>query len=153
MPGIVDADTHIIEHPGIWEHFDSDMYHRRPLLAAVTPMKEGQNRDFVWMINGNAVPKRFGKGSYAVAVGGSDSENNRTDIRNEVRYITNPKARVEDMDKRGVDIEVVFPPSSSRTSPTTWTSKSPSAEATTATWPTHGVRLETVCDGSSCPSP
>ena len=109
MPGIVDADTHIIEHPGIWEHFDSDMYHRRPLLAAVTPMKEGQNRDFVWMINGNAVPKRFGKGSYAVAVGGSDSENNRTDIRNEVRYITNPKARVEDMDKRGVDIEVVFP--------------------------------------------
>ena len=109
MPGIVDADTHIIEHPGIWEHFDSDMYHRRPLLAAVTPMKEGQNRDFVWMINGTAVPKRFGKGSYAVAVGGSDSENNRTDIRNEVRYITNPKARVEDMDKRGVDIEVVFP--------------------------------------------
>ncbi len=107
--GIVDADTHIIEHPGVWELFDKDMYDRRPLLAAVNPAQEGGSRDFVWMINGNAVPKRHGKGSYAVAVGGSESENNRSDIRTEVRYITNPKARVEDMDKRGVDVEVVFP--------------------------------------------
>ncbi len=109
MPGIVDADTHIIEHPGVWEHFDKDMYDRRPLLASVAPPDEGGRRDFVWMINGNAVPKRHGKGSYAVAVGGSESEDNRSDIRSVVRYITDPKARVEDMDKRGVDTEVVFP--------------------------------------------
>ena len=109
MAGIIDADTHIIEHPGVWEHFDPSLYHRRPLLASVAPPDDSSRRDFVWMINGNAVPKRFGKGSYAVAVGGSDSENNRSDIRTEVRYITDPKARVEDMDKRGVDAEVVFP--------------------------------------------
>ena len=109
MAGIIDADTHIIEHPGVWEHFDPSLYHRRPLLASVAPPDDSSRRDFVWMINGNAVPKRFGKGSYAVAVGGSDSENNRSDIRTEVRYITDPRARVEDMDKRGVDAEVVFP--------------------------------------------
>ena len=109
MPGIIDADTHIIEHPGVWEQFDERLYHRRPLLASVSPPDDASRRDFVWMINGNAVPKRWGKGSYAVAVGGSESENNRTDIRAEVRYITDPLARVEDMDKRGVDAEVVFP--------------------------------------------
>ena len=35
MAGIIDADTHIIEHPGVWEHFDPSLYHRRPLLASV----------------------------------------------------------------------------------------------------------------------
>lgn len=109
MPGIIDADTHIIEHPGVWEHFDPALYERRPLLASVAPAEADGARDFVWMINGNAVPKRHGKGSYAVAVGGSESEERRTDIRKEVRYITDPAARVEDMDKRGVDAEVVFP--------------------------------------------
>ncbi len=109
MAGIVDADTHIIEHPGVWEHFDADMYDRRPLLASIPLDGEDGPRDFVWMVNGTAVPKRSGKGSYAVAVGGSDSENARTDIRASVRYITDPLARVEDMDMRGVDSEVVFP--------------------------------------------
>ena len=88
MAGIIDADTHIIEHPGVWEFFSEKNYHRRPQLASVEASKSGENREFVWLINGNAVPKKHGKGSYAVAVGGSDSENNRTDIRNEVRYIT-----------------------------------------------------------------
>ncbi|MBI68230.1 MAG: hypothetical protein CL777_05750 [Chloroflexi bacterium] len=109
MAEIIDADTHIIEHPGVWEYFSEKNYHRRPQLASVEATEAGGIRDFVWLINGNAVPKKHGKGSYAVAVGGSDSENNRTDIRNEVRYITDPKARVEDMDKRGVDKEIVFP--------------------------------------------
>ena len=109
MAGIIDADTHIIEHPGVWELFDRDSYHRRPLLASIAPPTDARPRDFVWMINGNAVPKRHGKGSYAVAVGGSDAENDRSDIRSSVRYITDPKARVEDMDARGVDVEVVFP--------------------------------------------
>ena len=107
MAEIIDADTHIIEHPGVWEYFSEKNYHRRPQLASVEATEAGGIRDFVWLINGNAVPKKHGKGSYAVAVGGSDSENNRTDIRNEVRYITDPKARVEDMDKRGVDKEIL----------------------------------------------
>ena len=56
-----------------------------------------------------AVPKRFGKGSALVAVGGSDRENARTDIAASVRYVTDPEARVRDMDKRGVEAEVVYP--------------------------------------------
>ena len=36
MPGVVDADTHIIEHPGMWELFDPALYQRRPVLASTT---------------------------------------------------------------------------------------------------------------------
>ena len=109
MPGVVDADTHIIEHPEMWEHFDRDMYHRRPVLASTTTDSVYGRNNQVWLIDGTAIPKRSGKGSAIVAVGGSDSENSRTDIAASVRYITDPAGRVRDMDKRDVDTEVVYP--------------------------------------------
>ncbi len=109
MPGVVDADTHIIEHPGMWELFDPEQYPRRPVLASTTEESVYGRHNQVWLIDGAAVPKRFGKGSALVAVGGSDIENARTDIAASVRYVTDPVARVRDMDKRGVDTEVVYP--------------------------------------------
>ncbi len=102
MASVIDADTHIIEHPEMWELFDKEMYHRRPVLASTTPDSVyGQNNQ-VGLINGTAIPKRSGKGSAIVAVGGSDFENARTDIDASVRYITDPVSRVRDMDKLGV---------------------------------------------------
>ena len=109
MPSVVDADTHIIEHPGMWELFDPELYQRRPVLASTTENSVYGENNQVWLIDGTAVPKRFGKGSALVAVGGSDRENARTDIAASVRYVTDPVARVRDMDKRGVDAEVVYP--------------------------------------------
>ena len=109
MAGVVDADTHIIEHPGMWELFDPELYPRRPVLASTTDNSVYGHNNQVWLIDGVAVPKRFGKGSAIVAVGGSDAEEARTDIAKAVRYITDATARVRDMDMRGVDAEVVFP--------------------------------------------
>jgi predicted TIM-barrel fold metal-dependent hydrolase len=109
MSGVVDADTHIIEHPEMWECFDREMYHRRPVLASTTADSVYGRNNQLWLIDGTAIPKRSGKGSAIVAVGGSDSENSRTDIAASVRYITDPGARVRDMDKRGVDTEIVYP--------------------------------------------
>lgn len=88
MAGVVDADTHIIEHPGLWELFDRDMYHRRPVLASTTTDSVYGRHNQSWLIDGTLIPKRFGKGSAIVAVGGSDIENARTDIAASVRYIT-----------------------------------------------------------------
>ena len=109
MVGIIDADTHIIEHPGVWEGFDPAMYARRPVLASIDAADARGGRNFVWMIDGSAVPKRTGRGSVALAVGGSDSENTRSDISTGVRYLTDPAERVRDMDARGVWAEVVYP--------------------------------------------
>ncbi len=109
MAGIIDSDTHIIEHPGVWENFEPALYHRRPLLASIEASDAQGIRNAVWMIDGAAIPKRSGKGSVALAVGGSESENARTDISAQVRYLTDPLQRVRDMDERGVAAEVIFP--------------------------------------------
>jgi predicted TIM-barrel fold metal-dependent hydrolase len=109
MAGIIDADTHIIEHPGVWEGFDPTMYARRPVLASIDEEDARGRRNAVWMIDGAAIPKRTGKGSVALAVGGSEAENARTDIANGVRYLTDPALRVRNMDERSVQTEVVYP--------------------------------------------
>jgi uncharacterized protein len=109
MTGVIDIDTHIIEHPGVWAHFDEALFKRRPLLAAIDSADAQGGKNHVWMIDGTAIPKRTGKGSVALAVGGSDSENARSDISTAVRYLTDPQQRVRDMDERGVAAEVIFP--------------------------------------------
>lgn len=109
MAGVIDIDTHIIEHPGVWEQFEPTLYRRRPVLASIDADDASGARNAVWMIDGTAIPKRTGKGSVALAVGGSESENARKDISMGVRYLTDPLQRVRDMDERGVDTEVVFP--------------------------------------------
>ena len=68
------------------------MYQRRPVLASTTVDSVYGENNQVWLIDGMAVPKRFGKGSALVAVGGSDRENARTDIAASVRYVTDPAA-------------------------------------------------------------
>jgi ribosomal protein S10 len=32
---LVDADTHVSENEQMWEHFEREMYHRRPVLISV----------------------------------------------------------------------------------------------------------------------
>lgn len=106
---VIDADTHIIEHPGVWEHFPPDLYSRRPVLTSTTPDSIYGKFTESWLIDGQVVPKRTGRGSVALAVGGSQAENARNDIDASVRYLTDPARRVGDMDQRDVYAEVVYP--------------------------------------------
>lgn len=109
MFGVIDADTHIIEHNGIWELLDPDLYPRRPVLIKIPSNTHYKDNNGLWLIDGSIFPKPTGKGSFAIANPASDRENSRTDIDVAVRHISDPSARVADMDKRGVDAEVVFP--------------------------------------------
>jgi len=109
MPIAVDADTHIIEHPGVFEMMDRDMYHRRPIQVTTPADSQYGRTNAFWLVDGVAVPRLVGKGSVFFAVPASDSERARTDIPPEVRGLIDVAARVKALDDRGVDIEVVFP--------------------------------------------
>ncbi len=45
MAGVVDADTHIIEHPEVWELLGKELYHRRQVLATTTTDSAYGNQD------------------------------------------------------------------------------------------------------------
>ena len=151
MPGVVDADTHIIEHPEMWELFDPEMYQRRPVLASTTEDSVYGENNQVWLIDGMAVPKRFGKGSALVAVGGSDRENARTDIAASVRYVTDPvgTGTGHGQARGGHGGSVPYLAArlpGGRRSPWRWRSAGP----TTGIWPRRGRWPGTGCVGSRC---
>lgn len=109
MPGVVDCDTHIIEHDGVFELMDPDMLPRRPVqLKAPAGTQYGRSNGF-WLIDGQVVPKHVGKGSVSFAIPISDGESSRTDIPQGVRQLTDVPARVAALDARDVDVEVIFP--------------------------------------------
>jgi predicted TIM-barrel fold metal-dependent hydrolase len=110
MPGIIDADTHIIEPAGIWELMDKEMYHRRPVLVSVPGDTLYKGSNAFWLIDGNIFPKPAGRGGFALHTpAAAEREVARRDIEIGSREITDPAARLRDMDRRSVEVQVVYP--------------------------------------------
>jgi predicted TIM-barrel fold metal-dependent hydrolase len=109
MAGVIDADTHIIEHPGIWEHLEPEMYARRPVIVKLPSDTSYGLANACWLVDGELFPRSAGKGSFGMHVPGGDGEEARQDIPPGIRNLTEVKARVGTLDGRGVDIEVIYP--------------------------------------------
>lgn len=110
MATVIDADTHIIESPSMWQHFDAALHPRRPLLLTVPGDTAYRGRNAFWLIDGNIFPKPAGKGGFRLATpSAADFQISRTDISIPCREITDPEARLRDMDGLGVGTQVVYP--------------------------------------------
>jgi predicted TIM-barrel fold metal-dependent hydrolase len=107
---LVDADTHVSENEQMWEHFEREMYHRRPVLISVPENTLYGDRNAMWLIDGNIFPKPAGKGGFAlITPSAAKKQQIRTDISAGCREITDPEARLHDMDKSGFDVQVIYP--------------------------------------------
>ncbi|MBI4490121.1 MAG: hypothetical protein HY694_13645, partial [Deltaproteobacteria bacterium] len=110
MPGVVDADTHISESEGMWQLIDKEMYPRRPVLVSVPDDTLYGKRNAFWLIDGNIFPKPAGKGSFRlITPSASKLESSRGDIHIACRELTDPSARLADMDRLGVELQVIYP--------------------------------------------
>jgi len=114
MPGtakkLVDADTHVSENEQMWEHIEREMYQRRPVLISVPENTLYGDRNAMWLIDGNIFPKPAGKGGFAlITPSAATRQRTRTDISAGCREITDPEARLRDMDRSGFDVQVIYP--------------------------------------------
>ncbi|HSK28360.1 MAG TPA: amidohydrolase family protein [Candidatus Limnocylindria bacterium] len=110
MPGIIDADTHISEGEAMWAMMDKEMYPRRPVMLKSPEDTLYGPRNAFWLIDGNNFPKPNGKGSFRlITPSASKLELSRGDIHLAYREMTDIPGRLKDMDKLGVDTQVVFP--------------------------------------------
>jgi aminocarboxymuconate-semialdehyde decarboxylase len=110
MTMILDADTHISESTYMWELLDPALHARRPVMVAVpTDTLYGQRNAF-WLIDGNIVPKPAGRGgSVLITPSAAEFQRSRTDINQGVRELTDVPARVRDMDRLHIDVQVIYP--------------------------------------------
>jgi predicted TIM-barrel fold metal-dependent hydrolase len=110
MAGVVDADTHIAESEAMWRHINNEVYPRRPILAKVPDDTWYKERNAFWLIDGEIFPKPAGKASFSlITPSAQKKESVRGDIQLAVRELTDPAARLRDMDKIGVEIQVIYP--------------------------------------------
>lgn len=110
MTGIIDADTHIAESEAMWAMIDRGMAHRRPVLLQAPEDTLYGPRNAFWLIDGNIFPKPAGKGSFRlITPSASKLEMSRGDIHIACREMTDIPARLRDMDRLGIDVQVVFP--------------------------------------------
>jgi predicted TIM-barrel fold metal-dependent hydrolase len=110
MAGIIDADTHVAEGEAMWAMMDKEMYHRRPVLLKAPEDTLYGPRNAFWLIDGDIFPKPAGKGSFRlITPSASKLESSRGDIHLAYREMTDIAGRLGDMDKLGVETQVVFP--------------------------------------------
>jgi len=110
MAGVFDADTHVVEGPDVWDFMDT-LRDRRPVLVTVPEPATESGRDVFWLIDGNIFPKPGGtKGSMALHTPTrTKSELARTDSTVGTRELTDIPGRLSDMDKGGMEVQVVYP--------------------------------------------
>lgn len=110
MLSVVDADTHVAESESMWKLLDQKMYSRRPIVVSVPEDTLYANRNAFWLIDGQIIPKPAGKGSFRLITPSAQKvESLRGDIAIACREITDPMARLADMDKLDVEIQVIYP--------------------------------------------
>src|SRR5487761_897996 len=110
MATIVDADTHIIESQGMWDLLDETVYPKRPLLVSIPGDTVYRTRNAFWLIDGSMFPKGAGRGGFSLSTPSAQlRQTSRTDISVGCREATDVEARLADMDRLGVDVQVLYP--------------------------------------------
>lgn len=111
MPGVVDADTHIMEPGSMFELMSEEQYNRRPVLVRVPSDTVYKGFNAFWLIDGDIFPKPAGKGGFPLATPTAAEiiQNRNQDISIGSMEITDVADRLKDMDELGVDVQIVYP--------------------------------------------
>jgi predicted TIM-barrel fold metal-dependent hydrolase len=110
MPPVIDADTHISESARMWELLDPELYPRRPVMVTVPTDTLYKKCNAFWLIDGAIVPKPAGRGgSILITPSAAAFQAERTDINQAVRDISDVPARLAEMNRLSIDVQVIYP--------------------------------------------
>ena len=106
---IIDADAHVEECAETWSFLDQEFYRQRPLPIQIdTDTPYGRNNAF-WLIEGKVFPKLAGRGIHTFATPPISEYARSKPISVGAQSLTDVKTRLQDLDRLGIDCQVVFP--------------------------------------------
>ncbi len=96
---VIDADTHVVEAPCIWDYMDKADVEHRPATVRFDEVPESMRQRMMsgrkfWMVDG----KLYGQGGLPSNM-----------YADGTRDLTDVAARVAHMDRLGVDVQVIYP--------------------------------------------
>ena len=106
---VIDADSHVEEPVEAWIYLDAKYQDRQPLIVS------GENRpglfglNSFWYVDGKTYPHPVGRGAtfYATPVTQERAKWKPYSLGSQT--LTDPKARVKDLDDAGLGVQVLFP--------------------------------------------
>ena len=106
---IIDADAHVEESEAIFERIDKQFRPRRPMPVRLDKDSVYGKYNAVWLIDGEIYPKLFGKGGtiFRTPTLMEAASMKRESIG--AQELTDIPARLKDMDRVKIDLQVVFP--------------------------------------------
>ncbi|MSO65603.1 MAG: amidohydrolase [Alphaproteobacteria bacterium] len=106
---VIDADSHIEEAEDVWNYIDEPYRFRRPTIVKRPNSPGPFAQDSFWLIDGQAYPRPTGYGPsmYGTPVTSAFAKSKKFSIASQT--LVPATARLADMDRLGIDIQVLFP--------------------------------------------
>ena len=104
----IDADSHIEEGPGVFDHIESRYAERKPQIITVAYSDSHRLRDKAWIIDGRLIPRPFGYGPVNFATPVTMEWAKRKPVSIESQSLSPASARVQDFDRLGMLQQVVY---------------------------------------------
>jgi len=106
---VIDADGHVEESPEMFSLLEKEYYGRRPLALGFDRDTVYGEYNAVWFINGKIYPKLTGKGGVRFVTPTIMERAKRKPVSVPAQELTDVEARLRDLDKVGIDKQVVYP--------------------------------------------
>ena len=105
---VIDVDGHVIEPEAMFQELPKEFYPRRPVLVYLPTDTEREDFNGCWIIEGKTYPTMGGRGRTTFFIPG-DERSKKMDVRIESQTLADVDARLRDLDRFHIDIQVVFP--------------------------------------------
>jgi len=105
---VIDADSHVEEVDETWDYLDDCYQHRRPQAITLQNRPIFANRNACWYIDGAVYPKVVGRGITNYGTPITSVYAHRKPFSLGSQGMTDPEARVRDLDRQRIDIQVIY---------------------------------------------
>jgi predicted TIM-barrel fold metal-dependent hydrolase len=106
---VIDADGHVEESTTMFGFLEKEYYPRRPLALGFERDTFLGDNNALWLINGEVYPKMVGKGGFIFRTPTIMEHAKRKPYSIPAQEMTDMKARLRDLDRVGIDKQVVYP--------------------------------------------
>lgn len=106
---VIDADGHVEESVAMFDCLEDEYFPRRPLALPFDQDTAYGANNAIWLIDGEAYPRMVGKGRIIFSTPTLMQSAKRKSAPIPAQELTDVEARLRDLDKQGIDRQVVYP--------------------------------------------
>jgi len=106
---VVDADSHVEEPAEAWEYLDKEYESRKPFALTTEDRPALGHMNAFWFVDSQIFPKPVGQGSTVFGTPLAQQLARNKVFSLESQGLTDPAARLKELDQFGIDVQVNFP--------------------------------------------